>query len=88
MICQIKFLLKKKNAVDTELLELKTGEITRNTSLISLTEIISGSQTIDDALLIISIYLLGIIWGRECFYVFDQHSKDEKGDIAVSGTAI
>ena len=87
MICQIKFLLKK-NTVDTELLELKTGETTRNTSLISLTEIIGGSQTIDDVLLIISIYLLGIIWGRECFYVFDQHSKDEKGDIAASGTAI
>ena len=40
------------------------------------------------ALLIISSYVLGIIWGRNCFYLFDSHSKDGEGNISQNGTAV
>ena len=39
-------------------------------------------------LLIISSYVLGIIWGRNCFYLFDSHSKDGEGNISQNGTAV
>ena len=72
-----------------ELLENKTGEITLNTYLISLTETVSSSyNTGNGALLFVSGYVLGIIWGRQCFYLFDSHSKDRHGNICQNGTAV
>ena len=33
-------------------------------------------------------YVIGIIWGRQCFYLFDSHSKDGHGNISQNGTAV
>ena len=33
-------------------------------------------------------YVLGIIRGRQCFYLFDSHSKDGHGNISQNGTAV
>ena len=40
------------------------------------------------ALLIISGYIFGIIWGKDCLYLFDSHSNDYKGNISQNGSAI
>ena len=77
------------SAVDIVFLENKTGEITLNVYLISMTDILSTcSNHGKGALLIISGYVLGIIWGRNCFYLFDSHSKDGEGNVSQNGTAV
>ena len=40
------------------------------------------------ALLIISGYISGRLWGKDCVYLFDSHSKDDEGNISESGSAI
>ena len=40
------------------------------------------------ALLIINSYVLGGIWGRNCFYLFDSHIKDGEGNFSQNGTAV
>ena len=41
------------------------------------------------ALLIISNYLLGVIWGNDLtIYLFDSHIKDENGNLSSSGTVV
>ena len=40
------------------------------------------------ALLIISGYIFGLIWGKECVYLFDSHSKDYEGNISQNESAI
>ena len=72
-----------------ELLENKIGELTLNTYLISLTEIVSCNyNTGNGALLFVDGYVLGIIWEKQCFYLFDSHSKDRHGNICQNGTAV
>ena len=39
-------------------------------------------------LLIVSNYILGLIWGNDSVYLFDSHSKDENGNVSSSGTAV
>ena len=74
--------------VDIIFLENKTGEIKLNVYRISMTDTLSTcSNHGKDALLVISGYVLGIIWGRNCFYLFDSHSKDGEGNISQNGTA-
>ena len=77
------------SAVGIVFLENKTGEITLNVYLISMTDILSTcSSHGKGALLIISGYVLGIICGRNCFYLFDSHSKDGEGNISQNDTAV
>ena len=59
--------------VKIELLENKTGEITLNTYLISLKEIVP--VLIQVMVHCFCSYVLGNIWRRQCFYLFDSHSK-------------
>ena len=40
------------------------------------------------ALLIISGYVLEIIWGMYYFYLFDSQSKDGEGNISQNGTTV
>ena len=41
----------------------------------SITETVSDCQQIDTgALLIIDNYILGLLWGNQCFLLFDSHS--------------
>ena len=59
----------------------KTGGIALNVYLISISHILSTCSNHEKgALLIISNYVLGIIWGRNCFYLFDSHSNDGEGN--------
>ena len=46
--------------------------------LLSISEIVNNVQRIGTgALLIVTNYVLGLIWGNDSIYVFDLHSKDE-----------
>ena len=56
----------------------------------STTEIVSDCQQIGTgALLIINNYILGLLWGSQCFFsLFDAHSKDEIGRMSATGTAV
>ena len=40
------------------------------------------------ALLIINGYALGVIWGKNCFFLFDSHSKNSSGNICQNGTSV
>ena len=40
------------------------------------------------ALLIITGYIFGILWGKDCVYLFDSHSKAGEGDISQNSTEI
>ena len=77
------------HSVDIFLLDNKTGEITLYVYLVSLKEIIESCLNIGSgALLIMSGYIFGILWGKDCVYIFDPHSKDDEGNISQNGTAI
>ena len=54
-----------------------------NADLISLKENIKSSLNIGSgALLIIGAYIFGLIWGKDCVYLFDFHSRDYEGNIS------
>ena len=40
------------------------------------------------ALLIINGYALGVIWGKNCFFLFDLHSGNSSGNICQNGTSV
>ena len=66
-----------------------TGEICLNAYITSISHIFSNCQCLGNgALLIINNYTLGILWGRQCFFVFDSHSRDENGKQSPNGTAV
>lgn len=73
-----------------ELLDNKIGEITAWECLLSITEIEnSAQQSRAAALLIVSNYILGLIWGNvSARYVFDSYGKDENGNLSSSSTAV
>ena len=33
-------------------------------------------------------HILGLLWGNQCFYAFDSHSKDVNEHISAAGTAV
>ena len=69
-------------SIDIFSLDNKTGEITLNACPVSLKEIIENCLNIGrGALLIIICYIFRLIWGNECVYLFDYHSKDYEGNI-------
>ena len=41
-----------------------------------------------NALLIISGYVLGVIWEKNCFYLCDFHIEDGEGSFSQNGTAV
>ena len=54
-----------------------------------ITEIVSDCQQIGTgALLIIGNYILSLLWGNQCVFPFDSHSKDKLGRISTTGTAV
>ena len=79
----------KQSQINVQYLENMTGEICHNAYLTSISEIISNCQSIGSgALLIINNYTLAILWGRQCFFIFDSHSRDEEGKKSANGTAV
>ena len=75
--------------LDIFLLDSKTGEITLNAYLVSLKEIVESCLNIGSgALLIVSGYILEPIWGKECVYLFDSHTKDYEVNVSQNESAI
>lgn len=75
------------------MLNLKIDEVAFSICLISISEIISntkdkGTRKGNGTLVFINNYLLDVLWGRQCFYLFDLHSKDGRGNMSVDGTAV
>ena len=63
-------------SINVEFLNMRTGEIKVGAYFVSITETVSDCQHIGTgALLIIN----NLIWGNQCFFLFDSHSKDEIG---------
>ena len=76
----------ENSSINLEFLENKTGKITAVAHLIAVSEIVNGVQQIRaDTLLIVSNYILGLIWGNDSIYQFDSHTKDENGNFSSSG---
>ena len=77
------------HSIDIALLENKTGEITSSRHLTSIVDIVGNCSNLgNDALLIIDGYALGVIWGRNCFFLLDPHSKNSSGNIYQNGTSV
>ena len=76
-------------SLNLDYLENKTTEIFFNAYLISISEIASSCTSKGNgALLFISGYVLAILWGRNCFFIFDFHSRDSSERKVVHGTAV
>ena len=76
-------------AVNVQFLEIKTAEITAGAYLLPILEIVNSVQQIGTgALIVVNNYILGLIWGNGSMYIFDSHSKDENGNVSISGTAV
>ena len=79
----------ENSVINVEFLNNRTGEITAGAYLVSITEIVSDCQQIGTgALLIINSYILGLLWEKQCFFLFDSHSKDKTGRVSATGTAV
>ena len=68
---------------------LDNTEITLNAYLVSLKKFIESCLNIGSGpLLKIRGYIFGLIWGKECVYLFLSHSKDYKVNISQNRSAI
>ena len=77
------------NSIDFALLENKTGEITSSRYLTSIVDIVGNYSNIGNgALLITNGYVLVVIWGKNCFFLFDPHSKNSTGNICQNGNTV
>ena len=57
--------------------------------MISVSEIVNSVQHVrTGALIIVSNYNLGLIWGNDSIYLFDSHSKYENGNLSSRGAAV
>ena len=77
------FLIKKICLIDADFLENRTGEITGW----SIFSIYHWFNRLGVELSSLLITMSRLLWGNECFYVFDSHSKDGNGNISAAGTA-
>ena len=79
----------ENSAINVEFLNNITEEITARGYPVSINEIMSGFQSVGTgALLIINNYIFGLLWGNQCIFLFDSHSKDEIGRVSATGTAV
>ena len=77
------------HSIDIALLKNKTGEITSSRYLTSIVDIVGNCSNLGNGvLLIINGYALGVIWGKNCFFLFDPHSQNSSGNICQSGTSV
>ena len=79
----------ENSLINVQFLENKTGEITAWVYLLSIAGIANSVQQIwTDALIIVTNYILSLIWGIDSIYLFDSQSKDENGNLSSSGKAV
>ena len=70
-------------------MENRTGEITSSTYLTSIGDIMGNfSNLCNGSLLVINAYALGVIWEKNCFFLFDSHSNNSSGNICQNGTSV
>ena len=73
----------------TTLLENRTGEITPSAYMKSISDIVGNCLNLGNrALLTINGCALGIIWGKNCFFLLDSHSKNSNGNICQNGASV
>ena len=59
----------ENSSINVKFLNNKTGEVTAGAYVVSVTEIVGSCQQIGTgALLIINNYILGLLWGNQCFF--------------------
>ena len=76
-------------SINVEFLIIRTVEITAGGYLVSITKIVSDCQQIGTwVLLIISNYILGLLWGNQFFFLFDCHRKDKIGRTSAMSNEI
>ena len=55
----------------------------------SIIDIVGNSSIFGNgALLMINSYALGVIWGMNCFFLFDSHSKNSSTNICQNGISV
>ena len=79
----------ENSSINVEFPNKGTEEITVWAYLVSITEIVHDCQQISTGiLLIIDNYILGLLLGNHCIFLFDSHSKNEIGRMSAKGTAV
>ena len=77
------------HSIDIALLENRTGEITSSTYMTSIDDIVGNCSNLGNgALLIINGYALGVLWGKNCFFLFGSHRKNSSSNICQNGTSV
>ena len=57
--------------------------------MLSISETVNSVQhTGTGALLIVNDYTFDLIWGLDSIYLFDLHSKDEKGNLSATAVLL
>ena len=67
----------ENSSINVELPSNRTGEMTAGVYIVSITEIVSYCQQ-TGALLIFNNHILGLLWGNQCFLLFDTQMKLEE----------
>ena len=75
------------HSIDIALLENRTTEITSRIYLTSIGNIVGSCSNLR-SLLLINCYTLGIIWGKNCIFLLDSHSKCSNGNICQNGISV
>ena len=79
----------ENSSINAEFPNKRTEEITVWSYLVSITETVHDCQQISTGiLLIIDNYILGLLLGNQCIFLFDSHSKNEIGRMSARGTAV
>ena len=75
----------ENSSINVEFLNNSTGEITAGSYFVFITETVIDCQQIGTGVMsIINNYILGLLWGKQCFFLFDSYSKDEIGKMSAS----
>ena len=82
----LEFLIDNR-LINAEFLGKRTGEATAGAYLLTVTEIIISCQQVESGtLLIFNNCVLGLLWKKQCFYLYDSYRKGE--NITVAGMTV
>ena len=77
------------HSIDISLLENRTSEIISSTYMTSVGDIVGNYSILGNGtLLMINGCVLGVIWVKNCFFLFESHSKNSSGNICQNGTSV
>ena len=81
--------LVEESFVNVKFLENENGEIAHRADLLSIVEIVNIVKQIEIGILpLVNEYILGQTLGTDSICLFDWYSKDYKGNLLSSGTAV